>query len=798
MPYGGTTPEQDKKIERCVSEVMPKLVSKYPDEKERKSHAIAICKSQIMDTKSFFFTDLEIKSEEENIYIEGIASSINKDLGNDILTEDCLKQMAGIINDGNVKIGYDHTELLGGRPTLEAVGRLIEAKIENGKLWIKGMLDNTFSHFNEIKQKIQNKFLDGLSIEYQVDPDKTEVNFIEGIRHRVINGLKTLIGVAMTPRPMNQDAYFDYYIKHLEIKEAFSKDKPGEGGRFEACVEKMRARGAKDPKALCAWIGRRKYGKGKFQKMATQGKSEEIPDEYYDVSQITDEEVTIYINDFKKMHCPECDEEVEEDEMDNHMKEKHKKGENMEEKTTLKEQEITELKRLADLGKQVEEQKAKESKMAEIKSLALEAFKAEMKNIQDKQPYLNPEEKFGFNEESPFETELKNWRDAISNPKVDIETKYQAAAELHNKLHSYGITKRMAGTFAFKKAGRNFRVSGNGQNIELKSFEYKAQLEHDTNKVSDVDYYQNAAELNDIYDPVIVSHLNDKTTLWGLMKKKNVANIGSDRYGFRIWRTRIEGAGGDTSTYNYDEGATLTGYHSKMLKCQIPFMQYGVTVQVSGLTIAEARGSVGDIFAEQIKRASADLLRGINSDLYGTADGMTDGGKIMGLDLLGDDGGAYANVYGHARATYATLQGTDDAQTGSPNPDKVLLRKALRTPEKNGANREQLIFACDQIQRDKILGLLDPAQRFNNTSARAGFEGLPTFDGVPIHADDQCNDGYIYVLPMDSYYAAMLVAPTYEDLAKTDDSKKGFIKTYFAVVCENPNWVYKITGLATT
>jgi len=47
MPYGGTTPEQDAKIERCVSDVMPTL-KQYKDAGERKSHAIAICKSRIM------------------------------------------------------------------------------------------------------------------------------------------------------------------------------------------------------------------------------------------------------------------------------------------------------------------------------------------------------------------------------------------------------------------------------------------------------------------------------------------------------------------------------------------------------------------------------------------------------------------------------------------------------------------------------------------------------------------------------------------------------------------------------
>ena len=120
------------------------------------------------------------------------------------------------------------------------------------------------------------------------------------------------------------------------------------------------------------------------------------------------------------------------------------------------------------------------------------------------------------------------------------------------------------------------------------------------------------------------------------------------------------------------------------------------------------------------------------------------------------------------------------------------------TVEKNGADTSQLIFVCDQIQRNKILGLLDPIQRINSTSARAGFEGLLTFDGIPIFADDQCNDGYLYLFPKDKYYAAVLQAPTIEQKPETGDFKQAFIKTYFAVVCENPNQVYKVTGLLTT
>ncbi|MAG76362.1 MAG: hypothetical protein CL811_06330 [Colwelliaceae bacterium] len=681
---------------------------------------------------SFYFTDINLKHEDENFYIDGTASSINTDLGNDSITEDCLSQMADMINTGNVKLGFDHTELLGGSANTEAVGRVTEAKVENGRLKVRGLLDKTFSHFSEIKNKIKNKFLDGLSIEYQVDPSKTIENFKEGVRHRVIGGLKSLIGIALTPRPMNTDSYFDYYVKHIEVKEMSEETK-------EETTETTQ-----------------------------EEEKEEAPAE--DATEAAAETT-------EEAPAEEATEEKKEEE----------EGEAPVETKSVDYEAI---------GKKVHAEQQKAAKVAEMKSAAMEAIKSEMKNF--KEPYLNPEAKFA-EQGGPITAELKRWREILKDPKADVELKYQAAAELHNSLHPYGITKRMAGSSEYKKAGKTFNATGgNMSDLEVKSFEYKAQLEHDTTKVADADYYQNAAELNDIYDPVIVSHLNDKTTLWGLMRKKNVSNIGSDKYGFRFWRTRIEGIGGNDTTYNYDEGDALTGYHSPMLKAQNPFMQYGVTVQVSGLTIAETRGAVGDIFALQVQRATADLLRGINADLYGTAVGFTDGGKITGLEVFGDDGGTYANLYGHARATYTTLKGTDDAQSNTPNISKTLLRTALRTVEKNGANRGSLMIVCDQIQRDKILGLLDPAQRFNATSARAGFEGMPTFDGIPIHSDDQCNDGYVYVIPTDSYYAAVLLAPTFEDLAKTDDSKKGFIKTYFTVVAENPNYIYKITGLNTS
>ena len=48
--------------------------------------------------------------------------------------------------------------------------------------------------------------------------------------------------------------------------------KLGSGTRFKTLTKKLKGGGAKNPKALAAWIGRKKYGKKRFQKLATAGK----------------------------------------------------------------------------------------------------------------------------------------------------------------------------------------------------------------------------------------------------------------------------------------------------------------------------------------------------------------------------------------------------------------------------------------------------------------------------------------------------------------------------------------------
>ncbi len=58
-----------------------------------------------------------------------------------------------------------------------------------------------------------------------------------------------------------------------KIYEREAKGAPvGTGQRFRALVKALSYKGVKNPEALAAWIGRKKYGKKKFQQMAAAGR----------------------------------------------------------------------------------------------------------------------------------------------------------------------------------------------------------------------------------------------------------------------------------------------------------------------------------------------------------------------------------------------------------------------------------------------------------------------------------------------------------------------------------------------
>lgn len=56
------------------------------------------------------------------------------------------------------------------------------------------------------------------------------------------------------------------------LQEAHFRGKLGTGTRFDNAVKYFTKKGVNNPKALAASIGRKKYGKKRFQKLAAKGK----------------------------------------------------------------------------------------------------------------------------------------------------------------------------------------------------------------------------------------------------------------------------------------------------------------------------------------------------------------------------------------------------------------------------------------------------------------------------------------------------------------------------------------------
>jgi len=91
----------------------------------------------------------------------------------------------------------------------------------------------------------------------------------------------------------------------LRKLEAFAKAPAGEGSRFKACVSKMKKDGKSEESAkkICASIGRKKFGKKKFQKMAAGGKkSSYSKNSVYPTNSMINEPITLQqaLNDYEK------------------------------------------------------------------------------------------------------------------------------------------------------------------------------------------------------------------------------------------------------------------------------------------------------------------------------------------------------------------------------------------------------------------------------------------------------------------------------------------------------------------
>jgi len=701
--------------------------------------------------KSFLFSEsLQLKAEGETFFVEGVASSSNPDLENDVFSENALNQMAEMINQAFAKgkplpLGYEHKEILEGHPNLVPLGQLVKGWVEQGKLFVRGSLNSALKVFNEAKEAITRRDLHSLSIE--VIPGSVQNTFVNDKPGQIIQSVKHLIGAGITGRPTNPDGYVNFVAKNLDF--------------------------------------------ANIQTEVNEMKDEKVPTKKIeDVKKIEDEKAP--------EPTPEPAAEPVEPTPEPSKEPESPAAESTEEVLVSKTR-----------FKKMEEMEKKEAEVSEESKLKVMFDKFYKDEVSKTAPAGAPQidgQKF---DSTSMPAEYKAW--AESHDSSDLDVMYKAAGNLvthyEEKGWTFGTTGRSPKKLFYKATRTSFEPNQSwaSRKFGMDSVKLKAQIEHDTDRTTTgTEYYLSGPLLNDIFAPSIFTHLNESHTLYGLLRKEDAGGNFGDTYGFRFKYARTG------ATANYDESATddPTASVISRKKAHIPFVWYRMVGQVSGQTIEAARGQggVGDALAVEIRDQTENLIFAVNTDFFDTStpsDGMTRGGQSLSLRWLVDNADNHTTLYGHTRTggNFTTLQGNLSAKSGSPLPSKDDLRNMWMTVVNNGASRDDLIYVTGVTQGRKILNLMDDQQRTLNTNPNIGWTGMPMWDGIPIHIDPECetaNAGFIYLLDMRHTFMSVQLAPTMEELAKTGDFRKFQIKTYYALVSTAPNHNFLITGFNTS
>jgi len=173
---------------------------------------------------SFIFSSgtLEIKNEGENFYVEGYISTSDKDLVNDIITKNCLMDMAEQMRTRTIKLDMEHESFRGKsqieseiNKTIIPVAKIEDFLMDKKGLKVRAMLNRHIPRFNEIKNSIKEGFIDAFSIAFV--PVKATIQEKDGENVRMLEKIN-LLNVAFTGNPINTYASIEkVFMKSLDF-----------------------------------------------------------------------------------------------------------------------------------------------------------------------------------------------------------------------------------------------------------------------------------------------------------------------------------------------------------------------------------------------------------------------------------------------------------------------------------------------------------------------------------------------------------------------------------------------------
>ena len=711
--------------------------------------------------KPSLFSLLSYKEDDKDFYVKGYvatshpdrAISQDKDLDieydGDIIPKDTLHKIADSINNKFLPqagaVSERHDWIYEGNSALPLAGVIASpakvVQLEDGEFGVETevVVNKLHPRYNDIKYSVEKGIYPGFSIEYETN-DYSVIEK-EGKLYRNLDDIN-MEGFAFASRRLiaNPHALInEQSLKEIEIKELI------------------------------------------YDPILLENKEEMTMEE-----------------------CPKCKKKMQKDKMKSHMNEEHNETMEKEIKQEVNKME-TNIQTSAPVEVKQPEVSSKETSIkldeAKIKELVELKIKEQVA-LQVKEVFEASKPIMDSGSSSTEIKETRDYREAFEKGSLSFK-------EANSMINRFPIIfqKTFAGNYDImpnKKWETELKAAPGMDptfidvyrpsmaKINVKEVEMKAALAAFNSPTNaEATYYQAPAELGDFYNPVIISHLNDATTLFGILPKEDW----SDRQNiqFRVVTS-------DPTAAGYLEGdSTWTSTNVTRLKLEQDYANYRVIVEVTGqmMQAASGRGGIGDVWGQEVERATVRLRKQINTDILTGAAGTyngTDARYVLGLQHLILTTG---NLYGKARGTYSTLQG----QTTAASSAKItldILRIMIQNVLTKGADRRNLVVVTSYTQERFIRGIYQKMQIAAPTVSAFGFGELLSIDGVPIFPDQNANGGDCFLLDLSHLKATIFQAPTLTEFGITGDTRKAFIKMYFQVYNDKPENIYAYTGLATS
>ena len=155
------------------------------------------------------FTEANLKGEKQ-YFIEGYASTVEKDLAGEVISDSAQESMLKQFRNRNITIDVEHEEWFDDdgnkldkpKSSMIPVAKVVEAKKDNKGTWVKAKLNTSIERFKEIWGSIKGGFLNAFSIGFF--PLRQVGSIIEDLN---------IVNLTLTGTPMNPGATFTPVLK---------------------------------------------------------------------------------------------------------------------------------------------------------------------------------------------------------------------------------------------------------------------------------------------------------------------------------------------------------------------------------------------------------------------------------------------------------------------------------------------------------------------------------------------------------------------------------------------------------